>query len=269
MCTLTVATGNVIDINTYRMAMNRDEKIARGAGLSPEMHEFDGTRAIYPGDGNGGTWLATNEYGITFALLNWNDIAPHRRAFPKTRSRGRVIPALIDSRSLSDLHEVFSVSNFVGMMPFRLVGVFPSEREIREWRWDSAQLDCQRHEWESRHWFSSSLSDERAESLRGPACRVARHESDPGSVRWLRRLHASHVGGPGPFSLCVHREDVKTLSYTEVVLSSGSVRMCHFRGSPCAMNPPDSTEIEIERRRPARPNRIVRKVSCPLERSAS
>ncbi len=63
MCTLTVVIGN----NKYLMAMNRDEKIARGAGLSPEMHEFDGTRAIYPGDGNRGTWLATNDYGITFA----------------------------------------------------------------------------------------------------------------------------------------------------------------------------------------------------------
>ena len=264
MCTLTVVIGN----DKYLMAMNRDEKIARGAGLSPAMHEFDGTRAIYPGDGNGGTWVATNEYGITFALLNWNDIALHRRALPKTRSRGRVIPALIDSRSLSDLHEVFGASNFTGMMPFRLVGVFPSEQEIWEWRWDSAQLECQVHEWESRHWFSSSLSDERAESLRGAACRVARHESDAGSVRWLRRLQASHAGGLGPFSLCVHREDVKTLSYTEVVLSSGSVRMCHFRGSPCTMNPADSTEIEIERKRPVRPNLIVREVGCPFERSA-
>ena len=57
-------------------------------------------------------------------------------------------------------------------MPFRLVGVFPSEQEIWEWRWDSAQLEFQVHEWESRHWFSSSLSDERAESLRGAACRT-------------------------------------------------------------------------------------------------
>ena len=264
MCTLTLVTGN----DTYLMAMNRDEKIARGAGLPPEIYEFDGTRAIYPGDGDRGTWLAANEYGITFALLNWNDIAPHGIAATRRRSRGRVIPTLIDSRSLSDLHEVFSVSNFVGMMPFRLVGVFPSEQEIWEWRWDSAQLEGQVHEWESRHWFSSSLSDERAESLRGAACRLARHESDAGSVRWLRRLQASHAGRPGPFSLCVHREDVKTLSYTEVVLSSESVRMCHFRGSPCSINPADSTEIEIDRKRPVRPNLIVREFGCPFEHSA-
>jgi len=171
-----------------------------------------------------------------------------------------VIPALIDSRSLSDLQEVFGVSNFRGMMPFRLVGVFPSEQEIREWRWDSAQLECQVHEWESRHWFSSSLSDARAESLRGAACRAARHESDAGSVRWLRRLHASHTGGPGPFSLCVHREDVRTPSYTEVSVKSGNIRMCHFQGSPCTMNPADSAEIEIERKRSARADLVVTEI---------
>jgi hypothetical protein len=239
MCTLTVVTGN----DTYLMAMNRDEKITRGAGFPPEIHEFDGTRAIYPNDGNGGTWFATNEYGIAFALLNWNDVAPGG-IDAKTRSRGRVIPALIDSRSLWDLHAVFGASNFKGMRPFRLVGVFPSEREIWEWRWDSTQLDFEIHAWESRHWFSSSLSDERAESVRGAACRNAEHESDVGSGPWLRRLHASHAGGPGPFSLCVHRQDVKTLSYSEVMVTPKYIQMGHFRGSPCTMAQIRSIEIE-------------------------
>jgi len=243
MCTLTVVTRN----DTYIMAMNRDEKIARGTGFPPEIHEFEGAKAIYPGDGDGGTWFATNEYGIALALLNWNTVAPHGvRA--KTRSRGRVIPALIDSRSLSDLHEVLDVSNLQGMMPFRLVGVFPLEQKIWEWRWDSKELGFQSHMWESRHWFSSSLSDDRAESLRGTTCRDAQHQSDAGSVPWLRRLHASHAGGPGPFSLCVHREDVKTLSYSEILVTPGHIQMGHFRGNPCTMAQIQQIHsIEIER----------------------
>jgi len=249
MCTLTVVTGN----HTYLMAMNRDEKITRGTGVAPEMHEFGGTRTIYPSDGNGGTWVATNEYGIVLGLLNWNDIAPHGIAATRRLSRGSVIPTLIASRSPSDLREGFSVANIRGMMPFRLVGVFPFEEEIWEWRWDLARIECQAHEWESRHWFSSSLSDERAESPRGAKCRVARAQSDAGSVPWLRRLQASHAGGPGPFSLCVHREDVRTLSYTEVMVQSARVRMCHFLGSPCTMNPADPTGLEIDRKHlPAR-----------------
>ena len=230
MCTLTVVTGS----DTYRMAMNRDEKTARGAGTPLETYEFDGTRAIYPTDGVGGTWIAANDRGVALALLNWNNIAGPAKAV-KTRSRGRVIPALIGSRSLWNLRAVFNISNFAGMLPFRLVGVFPSEREIWEWRWDSIQLEFHIHEWKSRHWFSSSLSDKQAEILRGAVCRAAQDESNAGSMLCLRRLHASHGDGPGPFSLCVHRGDVKTLSYSEVMVTPGHVQMGHFRGSPCTM----------------------------------
>src|SRR5437667_10985510 len=109
MCTLTIVTRN----DTYIMAMNRDEKIARGTGSPPEIHEFEGAKSIYPSDGDGGTWFATNEYGISLALLNWNDVAAPGTD-DKTRSRGRVIPSLIGSRSLSALHAVFDVSNFKG-----------------------------------------------------------------------------------------------------------------------------------------------------------
>lgn len=226
------------------MAMNRDEKITRGAGEPPEIHELDLARAIYPGDGSGGTWLAVNDYGITLALLNWNDVPKRAVAQVKMRSRGQVIPALIGSRSLSDLHEVIRVSNFQGMLPFRLIGVFPSEQQIWEWRWDSKRVTVQVHTWESHHWFSSSLSENRAESLRGTVCRNAKREPDAGSVLWLRRLHASHASGPGPFSLCVHRDDVKTLSYSEVVVTPGRIEMAHFRDSPCDMIATDTRGMD-------------------------
>jgi len=240
MCTLTV----VANTETCRVAMNRDEKTTRSAGLLPEIHESGRARAIYPSDGSSGTWFAANEYGITLALLNWNDVAAPGIVPARTRSRGRVIPAFIGSRSLSDLDEVVRLSNFEGMLPFRLVGVFPSEQEIWEWRWDSTQLDSRVHAWASRHWFSSSLSDERAASLRGTVCRNAEHEPDAGAVVWLRRLHSSHVGGAGPFSLCVHRDNVKTLSYSEVIVTLGHVQMGHFRGSPCTMGPIPTTEVQ-------------------------
>jgi Transport and Golgi organisation 2 len=243
MCTLTVIT----DDNSYRMAMNRDEKVMRGVGVPPEAHEFDGTQATYPGDGSGGTWIAANEYGIALALLNWNDIVPRCIDTSKTRSRGWVIPALINSPSLAQLHAVLGVSNLEGTLPFRLVGVFPSDREIREWRWDSAQLESQVHLWESRHWFSSSLSDQQAEAMRGAACRNAWSETDAGSFSWLRRLHASHANGPGPFSVCVHREEVKTLSYSEIECTSASIRLEHLLGSPCDLGRRHSIEIRRAR----------------------
>jgi hypothetical protein len=229
MCTLTFIAGDA----SQRIAMNRDERITRGAGKPPERHEVRGTKAIYPSDGEEGTWIGVNEYGIVLALLNWND-APGKSE-GKTRSRGQIIPVLIASHSIVELCTTLKASKLKGMLPFRLVGVFTSEREIWEWRWDSTHLESQVLEWKSRHWFSSSLSDKEAESLRGAACHEAQSERDAGSAPWLRRLHASHAGGRGPFSVCVHRQHVKTLSYTEVLLAPTAVTVEHFLGSPCGM----------------------------------
>ncbi len=240
MCTLSVITRD----KDYLLAMNRDEKIARGAGEPPEIHHLHDTAAIYPSDGVGGTWIASNAYGITLALLNWNDIVRLPIESSKARSRGQIIPVLGSSSRMAEVHAAFDVFSLEWIQPFRLIGVFPSEQAIGEWRWDSLQLTFQAYGWHSRHWFSSSLSDRKAESFRGEACHNAQKESDAGSASWLRRLHASHAGGPGPFSLCVHRDDVKSLSYSEVRVTPACVQVGHFRGSPCAMASIHPIEIE-------------------------
>jgi hypothetical protein len=240
MCTLSVITRT----DGYLLAMNRDERIARGAGELPEIHHLSGTTAMYPSDGTGGTWIAANQHGITLALLNWNDVVPRPLDRNNARSRGEIIPTLASAASLTGLQAAFSALNLEGIQPFRLVGVLPSERAIGEWRWDSTQLAFQTHGWHSGHWFSSSLSDRQAESLRGAACRDAQHELDAGSAPWLRRLHASHAGGPGPFSLCVHRDDVKTLSYSEVLVTPGHIQMGHIQDSPCTRAQLHSIEIQ-------------------------
>jgi len=240
MCTLSVITRD----GSYLLAMNRDERIARGVGELPEIHQVDGATAIYPSDGAGGTWIAANEYGIALALLNWNDAVPCSLDSSKIRSRGQIIPALGSTPSLAQSQAALGIFDLAGISPFRLVGVFPPEKTIGEWRWDSLELQLEIHSWESRHWFSSSLSDKQAGKLRGAACRNAQHEPDAGSAQWLRRLHASHAAGPGPFSLCVHRQDVKSLSYSEIMCMPEGVQMAHFRGSPCAMGKLHVTGIE-------------------------
>ena len=240
MCTLSFIARD----SGYLLGMNRDERIARGAGVLPDAREFNGTVAIYPSDGADGTWIGVNDHAITLALLNWNDVVPGAADKRKTRSRGLLIPALIGSRFTSAGAGGVAVFSLEGMLPFRLVGIFPSEKEICEWRWDSEEMERLHHDWKDRHWFSSSLSDKQAESMRGTACRDARDQSDAGHASWLRRLHASHADTAGLFSLCVHRPDVRTLSYTEIECTPARVRMDHFIGSPCTSGAGDSIEIK-------------------------
>ena len=244
MCTLSLVTRN----DGYLLAMNRDESIARGAGLVQEFHQLGDTMALYPSDGTGGTWIAVNEYGIGLALLNWNDIIRNLPIACKARSRGQIIPALGKSSRMAELLAAFDVFDLAGVQPFRLVGVFPLEHVVGEWQWNSSQLKFHTRRWSSGHWFSSSLSDHQAETLRGAVCRSVENEPDAGSVRWLRRLHASHAGGPGPFSVCVHRDNVRTLSYSQITVTARALQLAHFLGSPCEMVPAHLIEVETPRR---------------------
>lgn len=227
MCTLTFVPGE----DGYVLGMNRDEKITRGRANPPAVNKIAARRAVYPTDVEGGTWIAASESGIAFALLNWNDAHPSR---PRTCTRGGVIPALITSTSSQNANATLEHLELAGILPFRLVGVFPGEKRIVEWRWNQNSLDHETLGWHNRQWCSSSLSDARATTRRGISYARAQHEADAGSVAWLRRLHASHDDDDRPLSTCVHRADVKTLSYTEFVCTADVVHCNYLAGSPCS-----------------------------------
>ena len=232
MCTLTVIPKD----DGYLLAMNRDEQLTRGEARPPVRFDLGPTSALYPRDVLGGTWIASSSHGISLALLNRNEIALTSAApQEKGRSRGELSPALIQRTSYSDIHDALTAFDRRGILPFRLVGILPEERTISEWTWDNVRLTSRSQHWSPRHWFSSSLSDARATTERGAVCSEAWQEADAGTRLWLRRLHASHSNGPGPFSLCVHRELVATVSFTEVVCNRNEVRMEYFAKGPCAM----------------------------------
>ena len=58
-------------------------------------------------------------------------------------------------------------------------------------------------------------------------------EDAPDLVAWLRSLHSSHIPDAGAFSVCVHRPDAATVSYTEVECGPRELRMSYLAGNPC------------------------------------
>ena len=230
MCTVTFVPHE----QGYRFAVNRDERRMRAAALPPRTFDVGGVRAVYPHESSGGTWVAASERGIALTLLNWN-AGPRG---PKLRSRGEVIPQLIRYVVFADAERVLAALDLTGIEPFRLVGAFPREHLLCEWRWDRVTLRHELPPWQPRHWFSSGLSDEDAAQQRGTVTAAAWKEEDAGSLAWMRRLHRSHAPAPGPFSLCVHRDDARTVSYTEIEAAGGTVSLCYQPGSPCAPEGP-------------------------------
>jgi transport and Golgi organization protein 2 len=225
MCTLSF----IPEGSGYLVGMNRDEQISRPAALPPERLPIAGGFAIYPREESGGTWIAANSLGITLALLNWYSATP---LYPKTRSRGEVIPRLIAAEDSGSVHDALTKLELQGTLPFRLIGIFSNERKVAEWRWNQRLLEIQEFPWQRRHWFSSGLSDAEAQATRGSVCSNSSSNGRP-VKEWLRELHRSHENGPGPYSICVHRADVRSLSYSEVAFGDQGVRMEYLPGSPC------------------------------------
>jgi hypothetical protein len=184
--------------------------------------------SVYPMEPGGGTWCGANDRGLIFTLLNW-----HVAKGTKQRTRGEVIPSVLACSTLDEVSTMVTQMALSGMLPFRLIGFATREKAIREWRWDGADTCRISHEWQLGHWFSSGMSDESAEATRRPVCEAARNQPNSGSAVWIRRLHSSHQPERGAFSICVHRPEAATLSYTEVISKPGLTTMRYTSGNPC------------------------------------
>jgi hypothetical protein len=226
MCTLSFVPRD----SGYYVAMNRDELVTREFALPPQLVTVAQTQTIYPQEPTGGTWIAANEYGITLALLNWNLAEPPSS---KQSSRGSIIPQLIAQNNFHAIAEKLKTIFLEGILPFRLIGICYLEKLIYEWRWDGLSLGRMQFDWKVHHWFSSGLSDNQAEKKRGKACLMAWSDPTAGTEPWLRKLHRSHSSEPGPFSICVHRSDAKTVSYAEIDYGPEHLNFRYIAGQPC------------------------------------
>jgi transport and Golgi organization protein 2 len=226
MCTVIFIPRN----DGFYFAMNRDERIARPPASPPALFGQGLVESIYPVDSEGGTWIAANHTGVAFALLNWNDTQVLQQ---KNRTRGSVIPALLSTTCDDAAETALRQFHLDGILPFRLVGIFPAEERIIEWRWNQKSIQRDIFSWTLSQWCSSSLSDAKATSARWRFFEQKINQYHAGSLSWLRKLHSSHDDGQPPFGHCVHRNDVETVSYTELICSGQGVACNYLPYSPC------------------------------------
>jgi len=246
----------------FYLAMNRDEKRSRATALPPAIVNLAERRAIFPRETNGGTWIAANDVGVCVALINWHRIeqnptrvcvvaggadpgsdrsfcARERPASPTPAttqfvSRGEVTKALAGKSCSTDIADAIAALTLRKLRPFRLISVVPSEQTVTEWRWNLERLAARAHPWKAQHWFSSGFDERKAEIERHSVCVATHNRQLATGVAWLRHLHRSHAPEPGPFSICMHRADAGTVSYTEVAVSSKWLVMRYKNGAPCS-----------------------------------
>jgi hypothetical protein len=258
----------------FYLAMNRDEKLDRPAGIAPAVVQLGSHRAIFPRERTGGTWISANDSGVCLALINWHRIAEPAsggQLLPKKRnrfntiearsswatqsvgttgcpsgaqrvewkpksdtlSRGLVVKALAGKSTADEIATAVKKLPVRKLRPFRLIAIVLDEKRVIEWRWDLRRLAVHNHEWQRQHWFSSGYDENRAEVERQRVCEHATDRGSTASLMWLRRLHSSHAPKRGPFSICMHRRDATTVSYSEVAVGPQSAVMRYKNGAPC------------------------------------
>jgi hypothetical protein len=215
MCTVSIITipGSP---GAYRLVTNRDEQRSRPIGEPPAWRSLRGVRALAPIDpASGGTWVATNESGLTLCLLNGN-LEPSLPPPAEARSRGLLIPGLIGCRSIDGVLGALATTPLGPYPPFRLVIVEPGSASCAEPRvadafWDGRILVQNESRAVPACFVSSGLGDSRAlPRLPLFATTVALNATAQEQDAFHR-----HVWPDRPeISVCMSRADARTVSIT-------------------------------------------------------
>lgn len=218
--------------------MNRDEQRRRPPALPPRERIHGGLRSLYPSEEDGGTWIGINQAGLSMALINW--YSKQQLGEPPIFGRGRIIPSLLVHHDADAAAEALFSLPLGRINPFRMIIVDRRASRIIELASDSLRPEKVDRPWTRAHWFSSGFKEDEVSSFR----RNTFEKEAAVSVKdadWIRKMHRSHDPQKGPFSICMHREDACTVSFTEIAVSDVKISLRYHAGSPCA----DITETAL------------------------
>lgn len=212
----------------YTLCFNRDERFTRAPGLPPEVREAGGVAYIAPTDGDfGGTWLATNAYGLTLGITNRYSV-PGYIAPASPRSRGLLPLALIGHGTAAEAIAALITSDLRAVQPFTLVAAEPGDSG-RLAAWDGHDLEVSFLRGAGLILTSSSVTEPEVAASRKALFASLGEVSDEA----LEALHRSHLPERGRLSVCMHRDDAETQSFSEVRVSADQVRFTHIPDAPC------------------------------------
>ena len=241
MCTVTFIARR----HGYALGMNRDELLTRVTAVPPARPRLGARAALFPSEPNGGTWIGVNNSGVTLALINWYSIPG--RVTEKPISRGEVVKRALPFDSPARVEAALAGLSLPRMNPFRLIGVFPAERAVVEWRWNLEQRARLDLSWCSNTWISSGFDEAGTQQTRGQIFRDAGRQKSAGTANWLRRLHRSHLAERGPYAHCMHRDDAASVSYTEVIVSRQVAMLRYTPGAPCCTSARPPLRLQLDR----------------------
>jgi len=228
MCTLTWRIGP----HDYELHFNRDESRKRPIALPPKIHQHSDARFIAPIDPQaGGTWISTNEYGISLCLLNHYAAS---LAYQGDTSRGQLLLQLATCKSLREFRNKLSAINLPDFSPFDLLS-FQIGKPVLHTRWDGLNINTA----ETNTGFISS-SGWNTDNVIAARQRLFDQLGDQS----LSAFHRSHLPDRSAYSVCMHREDARTQSYSKILVDEVSNHFIYTDGPPCQNLPTHQVSVE-------------------------
>ncbi|MFK7790565.1 MAG: NRDE family protein [Phycisphaeraceae bacterium] len=216
------------------MACSRDEQHGRAPAHPPKHFgkpdAVDQLGYLMPIDPSSkGTWVAVNAMGLAFTLLNYNLPTPPTG---RDRSRGDVIPALLQAQTIDHAVELAKTIERERMMPFRLV--ICDGDSLLLWHSTEPIEQAEVMAWDRQPvmFTSSGLGDHLVE---GPRRELFEDWFSAEPMEYAAQqtgFHCHQWPGREQLSVCMHREDARTVSYTVVDVHRSKVTMTYHPDRP-------------------------------------
>jgi hypothetical protein len=236
MCTITIIP---MPKGGYRLARNRDEQRNQPVATRSQIHSCKGLQVIHPTDPvNDGTWIAVNEAGLTLSVMGvYHDETTVEKA-AKLHFHD-VITHLLHTGSAEEAVRLAKKDlRFTKYAPFQLIAV--DTGGVRSLVWDGVERDMPvtKHTINRSPIFTcSTLGDsvvrEARENLFGAMLRKSPNPQKQDS------FHSHQWPSQPGISVCMERDDARTVSYTIVNVLSDSIAMLYHDGMP-NRNAPES-----------------------------
>ena len=225
MCTMTW----FVKEDGYELFFNRDERKSRRRAELPTSQINDGVQYISPTDADaGGTWIASNQYGVTVCLLNHYQFE-QIETYKQWTSRGEMVRSFATVATISEADKKFNALDLDDYRAFRMF-IIDHQGNNRLCVWDGHTSRIEHNVTTPKS--SSSVDARRVKSLRKQLF-VDLNLAESKNTDDYIKYHASHSPSRSKESVCMHRDDANTVSFSHVSVSSQGVSFRYADGSPC------------------------------------
>lgn len=277
MCTITWLQRE----DGYEVFCNRDELKTRRPALPPRFAECAGVRYLAPIDvDGGGSWLGVNELGLSLCLINHyptqprnipslrgaggvslrrkknilveadesqnTSLIPLKGGFSKDekfRSRGLLLTSLMDCKSTEVVSERLRREALEQYRPFILLS-FEIHGCFSMTEWNGVVLKFRPLAKEDLPVTSSSFSTNAVILARKENFAKLAQPQSKLDRELLINFHRSHMPERGAHSVCMHREDAETVSFTHVLMTNTEAEIRYCSAAPCRAVKPQGLLIQ-------------------------